>query len=1067
MNSFTCCFQKSHHRQQEIITENDEIFPNNLPKANTRRLRRQPWNVKEWLMASDEIAETIQDFLLTSVYDLSSPQEVDEMQRLRNIYLAFPDEANFAERFKIELGTKLSRTIFQMLQKEFDPQEDVQDESKTNEKFLDFDTLEYGSVQTYYSGLEAVIGMPSIKLKEAMKREHLEGLDHGRYFTAPNTNVETTSAIEWNFVVNPHELDSLNIESWPQAPRGDKRYPTDLQKYLEIMNEKNSLLSGQEKLTEEEVIALRLYTGPMYIKYSNTIRAIRAYKDGKAKKSIGYRTNKVLLKFIEICGPRNKKDNEDYYSEDAVKAMTDIKFAKLVKECNRYTNTLHAINSGIIKLSKLTKLHNQYTVYRGIANKNLPKEFTSPNQFGFMGGVESGFLSTSTKRDIAMNFSKGEKSIMFEIEQGMIDRGANVEWLSQYPTESEILFGPLTGIEILHHKVRGNTEIVNAKLSVNFMSSTIEAVRMKRNRLLAQLKDEEIIETVRRHYRALEERDYEFDGSAISSRHKIKMFEDYDKMIEPIINYIVEKRDILRHSIHKDGISLKESFMSTITFDTDAAFKEAYDSLRNVKYEALERVRSAASFTHILYEHSKLVPFGLFEENGFIIKDLLSFSKEIVVGNMVEKANELKDQKGIDQYLDNQIDEYCTHLEKAVEGRINEWRKTWLDKTDQDKQEDFHAITKNIYCLDDEIEKSSSFYELLCGHAEVIRSSSSSFDYKEFISKTYGDLSTSIFHENSDVGIMKNQSAGTLEKSCMSIVHTRRFKTPKISQDLSIIFALKSMLPTFLFHFVSRDNSLEMSRHSMDFSTHSEDFPSYNLRRSSIMSGDFSTVTEEDVKEWLNIFIHHWHARREIKLDFRIGKGLCLLAKEDALKLVQDLPLSTKVLKVFNCPYGEDFIDAIIEFMCRKEVNLSTLFIQDTSVACEDDMDKGRDCGARLASAVESHFTLKKLRLHHTDLIGSRNMNQWLQAFKANRTLTNLAFFGLSEEMFNSDIPIPMNDKDECIERPSDPRQYLYKSSSEANKYIFPDGMFEEEDRQQIMKYTSARDVTIFYTYHR
>ena len=41
----------------------------------------------------------------------------------------------------------------------------------------------------------------------------------------------------------------------------------------------------------------------------------------------------------------------------------------------------------------------------------------------------------------------------------------------------------------------------------------------------------------------------------------------------------------------------------------------------------------------------------------------------------------------------------------------------------------------------------------------------------------------------------------------------------------------------------------------------------------------------------------------------------------------------------------EDFIDAIIQLMNRGEVNLSTLFIQNTSIACEDGMDNGRDCG--------------------------------------------------------------------------------------------------------------------------
>ena len=65
---------------------------------------------------------------------------------------------------------------------------------------------------------------------------------------------------------------------------------------------------------------------------------------------------------------------------------------------NAYTTTLHAINSAIIKLSKLTVAK---PVYRGVSGGRLPKSCLEPNQFGITGGVESGFTSTTIDRSIA------------------------------------------------------------------------------------------------------------------------------------------------------------------------------------------------------------------------------------------------------------------------------------------------------------------------------------------------------------------------------------------------------------------------------------------------------------------------------------------------------------------------------------------------------------------------------------------------------------------------------------------------------------------------------------------
>ena len=60
-----------------------------------------------------------------------------------------------------------------------------------------------------------------------------------------------------------------------------------------------------------------------------------------------------------------------------------------------YVTTLHAINSGIIKLSKHTKA---CTVYRGVAGGVLPEQFWTPNDDGVMGGIELGFVRPSGAR---------------------------------------------------------------------------------------------------------------------------------------------------------------------------------------------------------------------------------------------------------------------------------------------------------------------------------------------------------------------------------------------------------------------------------------------------------------------------------------------------------------------------------------------------------------------------------------------------------------------------------------------------------------------------------------------
>jgi len=160
------------------------------------------------------------------------------------------------------------------------------------------------------------------------------------------------------------------------------------------------------------------------------------------------------------------------------------------KELNYYTTTIHVINSCIVKMGKLTKAQ---PVYRGMSGRIFPEQFWRPSEQGIMGGVEFAFMSTTPDRKVAEQYSQDGFGIIVEIQQGMIDRGAEIAWLSQYPHEAEILFAPLAGLEaremrIDTHPLNGkHIIIVSMRISINLTNPTIEQVIAKRKKICTDM----------------------------------------------------------------------------------------------------------------------------------------------------------------------------------------------------------------------------------------------------------------------------------------------------------------------------------------------------------------------------------------------------------------------------------------------------------------------------------------------------------------------------------------------------------------------------------------------------
>ena len=102
---------------------------------------------------------------------------------------------------------------------------------------------------------------------------------------------------------------------------------------------------------------------------------------------------------------------------------------------NKYTTTLHIINSAVVKLGKLTKAG---TVYRGLSGGTLPEEFWQSNDYGVCGGCEYAFMSTTLDKHVAFSYAGSKVATILEIRMGMVDRGADVSWLSQYPVRPQL-----------------------------------------------------------------------------------------------------------------------------------------------------------------------------------------------------------------------------------------------------------------------------------------------------------------------------------------------------------------------------------------------------------------------------------------------------------------------------------------------------------------------------------------------------------------------------------------------------------------------------------------------------
>jgi hypothetical protein len=108
-------------------------------------------------------------------------------------------------------------------------------------------------------------------------------------------------------------------------------------------------------------------------------------------------------------------------------------------------------------------------------------------------------MSTTLDREVAIQYAGTQAPTLFTIATGAVDRGASLERLSQYPGEKEILFPPVSFLEVagetrMEVGPGGKTvRVVTLSVNANQACGTIEEMLGARKRLhVAMLENYEL-----------------------------------------------------------------------------------------------------------------------------------------------------------------------------------------------------------------------------------------------------------------------------------------------------------------------------------------------------------------------------------------------------------------------------------------------------------------------------------------------------------------------------------------------------------------------------------------------
>ena len=219
----------------------------------------------------------------------------------------------------------------------------------------------FAADELFAAGIDGIVGPLDVQYIRAMFNEHCLNAEASKQFTAWNAGheIKTTPEREWLFVVG---RDGLDKSSWtfdveraePVVEEGMMVEGRNAEKLAALLR---SPEVERSKVTVAEVVALRLYTGPMYVKYNAVLRGMAVATAGGTI----------------------------------------------------YSSTVHLICSGLHKLSRVSEVPKEMKLYRGNGGMALPSSFLEPDASGCAGGTEPAIMSATPDRSVALGYSGIDK----------------------------------------------------------------------------------------------------------------------------------------------------------------------------------------------------------------------------------------------------------------------------------------------------------------------------------------------------------------------------------------------------------------------------------------------------------------------------------------------------------------------------------------------------------------------------------------------------------------------------------------------------------------------------------
>ena len=219
----------------------------------------------------------------------------------------------------------------------------------------------FAADELFAAGIDGIVGPLDVQYIRAMYNEHTLDAEASKQFTAWNAGheIKTTPEREWLFVVG---RDGLDKSSWtfdveraePVVEEGMMVEGRNAEKLAALLR---SPEVERSEVTVAEVVALRLYTGPMYVKYNAVLRGMAVATAGGTI----------------------------------------------------YSSTVHLICSGLHKLSRVSKIPKEMKLYRGNGGMALPSSFLEPDASGCAGGTEPAIMSATPDRSVALGYSGIDK----------------------------------------------------------------------------------------------------------------------------------------------------------------------------------------------------------------------------------------------------------------------------------------------------------------------------------------------------------------------------------------------------------------------------------------------------------------------------------------------------------------------------------------------------------------------------------------------------------------------------------------------------------------------------------